>query len=144
MLSRTLGRTSNIARPLRYAVRAFNSGENTASTLKIDMKGKVRKMPVCILLTYSNLKCALVQQTVFIAGIGDDHGYGWGIAKACAEAGAKIVVGVWPVVYPGFIKNLQEGVYAESSTLSDGSKMVLSKVSFETICMVINMINMLI
>ena len=31
----------------------------------------------------------------FIAGIGDDQGYGWAIAKALAEAGAEIIIGTW-------------------------------------------------
>jgi len=30
---------------------------------------------------------------VLIAGIGDDHGFGWAIAKSLAEAGAEIIVG---------------------------------------------------
>lgn len=37
----------------------------------------------------------------FIAGIADDNGYGWAIAKALAAAGAEILVGTWvPVSYP--------------------------------------------
>ena len=28
----------------------------------------------------------------FIAGIGDDQGFGWAIAKALAEAGAEIII----------------------------------------------------
>lgn len=31
----------------------------------------------------------------FIAGVGDDHGYGWAIAKSLAAAGAEILVGTW-------------------------------------------------
>lgn len=31
----------------------------------------------------------------FIAGIADDNGYGWAIAKALAAAGAEILVGTW-------------------------------------------------
>ena len=35
----------------------------------------------------------------FIAGIGDDQGFGWAIAKSLAEAGAEILIGTWvPVV----------------------------------------------
>ena len=37
--------------------------------LKIDMKGKI----------------------VFVGGVADATGYGWAIAKACAEAGAKVL-----------------------------------------------------
>jgi len=31
----------------------------------------------------------------FIAGVADDNGYGWAIAKALATAGAEILVGTW-------------------------------------------------
>lgn len=31
----------------------------------------------------------------FIAGIADDNGYGWAIAKSLAAAGAEILVGTW-------------------------------------------------
>lgn len=36
----------------------------------------------------------------FIAGVADDNGYGWAIAKSLAAAGAEILVGTWvPVSY---------------------------------------------
>ncbi|CAI8583572.1 unnamed protein product [Vicia faba] len=31
----------------------------------------------------------------FIAGVADDNGYGWPIAKSLAAAGAKILLGIW-------------------------------------------------
>lgn len=31
----------------------------------------------------------------FIAGVADDNGYGWAIAKSLAAAGAEILVGTW-------------------------------------------------
>lgn len=31
----------------------------------------------------------------FIAGVADDNGYGWAIAKSLAAAGAEIIVGTW-------------------------------------------------
>lgn len=36
----------------------------------------------------------------FIAGIADDQGFGWAIAKALAAAGAEILVGTWVPVGP--------------------------------------------
>jgi enoyl-[acyl-carrier-protein] reductase (NADH) len=36
-----------------------------------------------------------VGKRAFIAGVGDDQGYGWAIAKALAAAGAEILVGTW-------------------------------------------------
>ena len=37
----------------------------------------------------------MVGKKVFIAGVADDQGFGWQIAKAMAEAGAEISLGVW-------------------------------------------------
>mgnify|MGYP001818115543 FL=1 len=31
-----------------------------------------------------------------VAGVADDKGYGFAIAKALAEAGASVCVGTWP------------------------------------------------
>ena len=43
----------------------------------------------------------------FIAGIADDNGYGWAIAKSLAAAGAEILVGTWvPVCWFTFILTL--------------------------------------
>ena len=45
----------------------------------------------------------------FVAGIADDKGYGWAIAKALAEAGASICVGTWPPTMRIFTKSLERG-----------------------------------
>ena len=42
----------------------------------------------------------------FIAGVGDDHGFGWAIAKALAEAGAEILIGTWAPVLKIFKTSL--------------------------------------
>lgn len=44
----------------------------------------------------------LAGKRAFIAGIADDNGYGWAIAKSLAAAGAEILVGTW-VPVRGFI-----------------------------------------
>ena len=31
-----------------------------------------------------------------VAGVADDGGFGWAIAKSLAEAGATVCVGTWP------------------------------------------------
>lgn len=36
-----------------------------------------------------------VGKRAFIAGVADDNGYGWAIAKSLAAAGAEILVGTW-------------------------------------------------
>jgi enoyl-[acyl-carrier protein] reductase I len=77
-----------------------------ADGLKIDMKGK----------------------TVFIGGVADSTGYGWAIAKACAEAGAKVLLGTWPPVLPLFQMGIERGQFVEDQKLSDGSNLEISKV----------------
>lgn len=47
----------------------------------------------------------------FVAGIGDDQGYGWAIAKALAAAGATVCVGTWPPVMNIFTKGLERGKF---------------------------------
>ena len=64
----------------------------------------------------------------FIAGVADDKGFGWAIAKALAEAGAEIIIGTWPPVYNIFLKSLASGKLDESMRLSDGSKMNFLKI----------------
>lgn len=42
----------------------------------------------------------IIGKRAFIAGVADDNGYGWAIAKALAAAGAEILVGTWVPVSP--------------------------------------------
>lgn len=83
------------------------------------------------------LEINLKGKKAFIAGIGDDQGYGWAIAKALAEAGATILVGTWTPILKIFTTSLQTGKFDESRRLSDGSLMEFAKVypldaSFDT------------
>lgn len=64
----------------------------------------------------------------FIAGVGDDQGYGWAIAKALAEAGAEIIVGTWTPILKIFTTSLNAGKFDASRKLSDGSLMHISKI----------------
>lgn len=64
----------------------------------------------------------------FIAGVGDDQGYGWAIAKELAEAGCEIILGTWPPIYKIFLTSLKNGKFDESSMLEDGSKLSFLKV----------------
>ncbi len=65
---------------------------------------------------------------VFIAGIGDDQGFGWAIAKALAEAGAEILIGTWVPIVNIFTTGWKLGKFDESRTLTDGSLWNYSKV----------------
>lgn len=64
----------------------------------------------------------------FIAGIGDDQGYGWAIAKALAEAGATIIIGTWPPLLKIFTTSLSQGRFDESRKLSDGTLLEFAKI----------------
>lgn len=64
----------------------------------------------------------------FIAGIGDDQGFGWAIAKALAEAGATILIGTWTPMMKIFTTAFENGKFDESRRLSDGSLMQIEKI----------------
>lgn len=63
-----------------------------------------------------------------VAGVADDGGFGFAIAKSLAEAGASICVGTWPPAMGIFEKLLERGKMDASMTLSDGRKMGFEKV----------------
>ncbi|XVE96092.1 hypothetical protein REPUB_Repub02eG0191400 [Reevesia pubescens] len=64
----------------------------------------------------------------FIAGVADDNGYGWAIAKSLAAAGAEILVGTWVPALNIFESSLRRGKFDESRVLPDGSLMEITKV----------------
>ncbi|XP_043692545.1 enoyl-[acyl-carrier-protein] reductase [NADH], chloroplastic-like [Telopea speciosissima] len=64
----------------------------------------------------------------FIAGVADDNGYGWAIAKSLAAAGAEILVGTWVPALNIFETSLRRGKFDESRKLPDGSLMKITKV----------------
>lgn len=65
---------------------------------------------------------------VFIAGIGDDHGFGWAIAKSLAEAGAEILVGTWAPILKIFKTSLSLGKFDESRKLKNGHMLEFAKI----------------
>lgn len=74
--------------------------------LQVDLKGKI----------------------AFIAGVGDDQGFGWAIAKSLAEAGATILIGTWAPMMKIFTTSLQNGKFDASRKLSDGSLLEFAKI----------------
>ena len=74
------------------------------------------------------LEIDLKGKRAFIAGIGDDQGFGWAIAKALAEAGAEIIVGTWTPILRIFTTALEAGKFDESRKLSDGSLLTFAKI----------------
>lgn len=64
----------------------------------------------------------------FVAGVADDGGFGFAIAKGLAEAGASVCVGTWPPAFTIFMNLLDRGKMAESLRLSDGRTMAFEKI----------------
>ncbi|KAL2238651.1 enoyl-[acyl-carrier-protein] reductase [NADH], chloroplastic-like [Sesamum indicum] len=102
--------TSSPAKFNKLVVKAMSEpGENkpaSGSGLPIDLKGK----------------------RAFIAGVADDNGYGWAIAKSLAAAGAEILLGTWVPALNIFETSLRRGKFDESRVLPDGSLMEITKV----------------
>ncbi|KAJ8574140.1 hypothetical protein K7X08_025945 [Anisodus acutangulus] len=69
-----------------------------------------------------------LSKRAFIAGIADDNGYGWAIAKSLTAAGAEILVGTWVPALNIFETSLRRGKFDESRILPDGSLMEITKV----------------
>lgn len=63
-----------------------------------------------------------------VAGVADDGGFGFAIAKALAEAGATVCVGSWPPAMGIFEKLLERGKMDESLALRDGTKMAFERI----------------
>lgn len=74
------------------------------------------------------LEINLKGKIAFIAGVGDDQGYGWAIAKTLAEAGATILIGTWPPMLKILSSSINLGKFDESRRLSDGSLLEFSKI----------------
>ncbi|GKV34567.1 hypothetical protein SLEP1_g42930 [Rubroshorea leprosula] len=75
-----------------------------------------------------NMQHLLTGKRAFIAGVADDNGYGWAIAKSLAAAGAEILVGTWVPALNIFESSLRRGKFDESRILPDGSLMEITKV----------------
>ena len=74
------------------------------------------------------LSIDLTGKRAFIAGVADDGGFGFAIAKALAEAGASICVGTWPPALGIFQTLLRRGKLDPSLVLSDGRKMEFERI----------------
>ncbi|CAI8617210.1 unnamed protein product [Vicia faba] len=100
--------TSSSVKSVKFATKAVSESSETSpvSGLPINLKGK----------------------RAFIAGVADDNGYGWAIAKSLAAAGAEILLGTWVPALNIFESSLRRGKFDESRALPDGSLMEITKV----------------
>ena len=63
-----------------------------------------------------------------VAGVADDGGFGFAIAKALAEAGASVCVATWPPALNIFLNLLERGKMDESRRMSDGSMLTFERI----------------
>jgi enoyl-[acyl-carrier protein] reductase I len=74
------------------------------------------------------MKIDLTGRRALVAGIADDGGYGFAIAKALAEAGATVCVGTWPPALNIFLTLLERGKLDDSRRLSNGELLTFERV----------------
>jgi enoyl-[acyl-carrier protein] reductase I len=63
-----------------------------------------------------------------VAGVADDAGFGFAIAKALAEAGASVSVATWPPALNIFMNLLERGKMDESRRLQSGELLTFEKI----------------
>jgi enoyl-[acyl-carrier protein] reductase I len=64
----------------------------------------------------------------FVAGVADDGGFGFAIAKSLAEAGATVCVGTWPPALNIFLNLLERGKMNDSRRLQSGELLTFEKI----------------
>jgi enoyl-[acyl-carrier protein] reductase I len=74
------------------------------------------------------LSIDLTGKHALVAGVADDGGLGFAIAKALAEAGARISVATWPPALGIFKTLLERGKLDASRTLRDGSRLEFARI----------------
>jgi enoyl-[acyl-carrier protein] reductase I len=70
----------------------------------------------------------LTGKHALVAGVADDGGFGFAIAKALVRAGATVSVATWPPALGIFKTMLERGKFDASMTLDDGKKMTFAKI----------------
>jgi enoyl-[acyl-carrier protein] reductase I len=74
------------------------------------------------------LSIDLTGKRAFVAGVADDGGFGFAIAKQLAEAGASICVGTWPPALGIFQKLLERGKMEDSLKLTTGGMLAFERI----------------
>jgi len=63
-----------------------------------------------------------------VAGVADDGGYGFAIAKALDEGGATVCTGTWPTALNIFLNLLERGKIDAARRMADGSLLTFEKI----------------
>jgi enoyl-[acyl-carrier protein] reductase I len=74
------------------------------------------------------LNIDLTGRRALVAGVADDGGFGFAIAKSLAEAGASVCVATWPPALNIFNNLLERGKMDESRKMPDGSTLTFEKI----------------
>ncbi len=74
------------------------------------------------------LSIDLTGKRAFVAGVADDSGFGFAIAKRLAQAGASICVGTWPPALGIFTKLLERGKMDSSLQFDGGGKLEFERI----------------
>jgi enoyl-[acyl-carrier protein] reductase I len=74
------------------------------------------------------LSLDLAGRRALVAGVADDAGYGFAIAKALAEAGASVCVATWPPALNIFLNLIERGKIDEGRRMPDGSLLTFEKI----------------
>ena len=64
----------------------------------------------------------------FVAGVSDDQGFGFAIAKHLAMAGASVCIGTWPPTYNILTKLISLGKIKQSLALPGGGELVFERI----------------
>lgn len=74
------------------------------------------------------LSIDLAGKRALVAGVADDGGFGFAIAKSLAEAGASVCVGTWPPALTIFNNLLERGKMDASRRMPDGSLLAFERI----------------
>jgi enoyl-[acyl-carrier protein] reductase I len=74
------------------------------------------------------LRIDLSGKRAFIAGVADDGGFGFAIARALATAGASVCVGTWPPALGIFTKLLERGKIDAALQLPGGGTLTFERI----------------
>lgn len=74
------------------------------------------------------LSLDLTGRRALVAGVADDGGFGFHIAKCLAEAGASVCVATWPPALNIFLNLLERGKMDESRRMADGSLLTFERI----------------
>ena len=74
------------------------------------------------------LNIDLSGKRALVAGVADDGGFGFAIAKCLAQAGATVCVGTWPPALNIFMNLIERGKMDEARRMPDGSTFTFERI----------------